>query len=123
MRSNHCRAFSTSWMSAASRGSPAPKNGGSPMHDCNRRAFLARRSMLAAGAALGAVALAPTGVSAKRTSGDFAVIDAALGEDVTNGAVLGVVAMGATPEGIVYDGAFGTANGETGAPMRDDTRF
>jgi methyl acetate hydrolase len=93
------------------------------MHDCNRRAFLARRSMLAAGAALGAAALAPTGVSAKRTSGGFAVIDAALGEAVTNGAVLGVVAMGATPEGIVYDGAFGTANVETGAPMRDDTVF
>jgi methyl acetate hydrolase len=93
------------------------------MHDCNRRALLARRSMLAVGAALGAAALAPTGVSAKRTSGDFAVIDAALGEAVTNGAVLGVVAMGATPEGIVYDGAFGKANVETGAPMRDDTVF
>jgi methyl acetate hydrolase len=42
---------------------------------------------------------------------------------VSNGAVLGVAAMGATSDGVVYDGAFGKANVETGAPMRDDTVF
>jgi CubicO group peptidase (beta-lactamase class C family) len=93
------------------------------MHDFNRRAFLARGSMFAAGAALDTAALQPTGAFAGRASGDFAVIDVALGEAVANGAVLGVVAMGATPEGIIYDGAFGKANVETGAPMRDDAVF
>jgi methyl acetate hydrolase len=51
------------------------------------------------------------------------VIDAVLGRAVSNGSVLGVAAMGATPDGVVYDGAFGNANVETGAPMRNDTVF
>ena len=50
-------------------------------------------------------------------------IDAVLDQAVSNGTVLGVAAMGATPDGVVYDGAFGKANVETGAPMRDDTVF
>ena len=55
--------------------------------------------------------------------GNFAVIDAALDAAVSIGAVLGVAAMAATPEGIVYDGAFGKANAETDAPTRNDTVF
>jgi methyl acetate hydrolase len=93
------------------------------MHDINRRALLTRGTMLAAGAAFGAGALHPTEGLARPTSGDLAALDAVLGQAASNGAVLGVAAMGATPDGVVYDGAFGKANVETGAPMRDDTVF
>jgi methyl acetate hydrolase len=93
------------------------------MHNTDRRAFLARGSMMAAAATLGAAPLKPTAALARPASGRFAAIDAALDEAVANGAVLGVTAMAATPDGIVYDGAAGKANIETGAPMQADTVF
>jgi methyl acetate hydrolase len=93
------------------------------MHNINRRTLLTQGTMLAAGAALGAGALHPTAGLARPASGDLAAIDAVLSQAVSNGAVFGVAAMGATPDGVVYDGAFGKANVETGAPMRDDTVF
>jgi methyl acetate hydrolase len=93
------------------------------MHDINRRALLTQGTMLPAGAALGAGALHPAAGLARPASGDLAALDAVLGQAVSNGAVLGVAAMGATPDGVAYDGAFGKANVETGAPMRDDTVF
>jgi methyl acetate hydrolase len=63
----------------------------------NRRAFLARGSLLTAGAALR--------------------------RGVKTGAATGVAAMAATPDGIVYDSAFGKVDVQAGTPMRDDTVF
>src|SRR6202047_3958354 len=91
------------------------------MPGINRRAFLARGSLLTAGAALGAGALLPS--VAWATPGAFAPIDAALRRGVKTGAVTGVAAMAATPDGVVYDGAFGKADVQAGTPMRDDTVF
>jgi methyl acetate hydrolase len=93
------------------------------MWNINRRNLLAGGSILAAGAALGAGAPQPAWARIRRGSANFTAIDEALDKAVTDGAVLGVAAMAATPEGIVYDGAFGKANAETGTPMRDDTVF
>ena len=92
------------------------------MHDIDRRSFLASGSKVAASTTPASSALQPVAALAL-PGGNFAVIDAALDAAVSIGAVLGVVAIAATPEGIVYDGAFGKANAETGAPMRDDTVF
>ncbi|OHT19105.1 serine hydrolase domain-containing protein [Edaphosphingomonas haloaromaticamans] len=92
------------------------------MHDMNRRAFLARGGMAAAGTALAAVPHAATAL-VRPAQGDFSAIDAALAGAVSDGSVLGVAAMAATSDGIVYRGTAGRANLETGAPMRDDSVF
>ena len=42
---------------------------------------------------------------------------------VESQAVAGVVAVGATTRGVVYEGCFGKANDNTGAPMTSDTVF
>jgi hypothetical protein len=84
------------------------------MHDMDRRDFLARGSLIGAGAA---AALVPAAALARPDSRDFGAIDAALEQAVKNGTVLGVAAMAATPDGIVYNGRAGKANIETGAPM------
>src|SRR2546421_12832749 len=85
--------------------SPGSTDGDLVMHDINRRAVLARTA-LAAGAALGASAFPPTAALA-RPAPNFAAIDAALGAAVSNGTVLGVAAIGATPDRVGHDGAFG----------------
>jgi methyl acetate hydrolase len=54
---------------------------------------------------------------------EHATIDQSLQQAVDNGTVAGVVAMGATQRGLVYEGAFGHANPETGAAMTSDTVF
>src|ERR1700730_116032 len=102
---------------------PRPEKRRFIMWHINRRDLLAGGSVLAAGAALGAGAPQRAWARTRRGSGNFTAIDEALGKAVADGAVLGVAAMAATPEGIVYGGAFGKANAETGAPMRDDTVF
>jgi methyl acetate hydrolase len=62
-------------------------------------------------------------MAAPVTPGNFVPIDAALRSAVENGDVSGVVAMGATPKGVVYEGAFGKANINVGTPMASDTVF
>src|ERR1700681_689423 len=52
-----------------------------------------------------------------------ATIDRSLQQAVANGTVAGVVAMGATQRGLIYEGAFGHANPQTGAAMTPDTVF
>ena len=93
------------------------------MYDMDRRSFLASGSMIAASATLASSTLQPVTALARPPRGNFAAIDAALDAAVSNGAVLGVAAMAATRDGIVYDGASGKANVETGAPLRDGTVF
>jgi hypothetical protein len=53
----------------------------------------------------------------------FATIDLFLRQAVDNGTVAGVVAMGATQRGLIYEGAFGHANPQTGTGMTTDTVF
>ncbi len=94
------------------------------MNDINRRSVLTAGSLLATAASFGVSrpalarrALPP--VSPAR----FNAIDTLLQNAVTAGDVAGVVAMGATADGIVYEGVSGPANAATGAPMRGDTVF
>jgi CubicO group peptidase (beta-lactamase class C family) len=53
----------------------------------------------------------------------YATIDRSLRQAVDEGSVAGVVAMGATQRGLIYEGAFGHANPRTGAAMTPDTVF
>jgi methyl acetate hydrolase len=53
----------------------------------------------------------------------FAPIDLALRNAVENGTVAGVVAMGATQRGLIYEGASGHANPAAGTAMTPDTVF
>src|ERR1700722_18703663 len=51
----------------------------------------------------------------------FATIDLSLRRAVDNGTVAGVVAMGTTQRGLIYEGASGHANPQAGAAMTPDT--
>lgn len=53
----------------------------------------------------------------------FATIDLALQQAADNGTVAGVVAMGATQRGLIYEGASGHANPQAGTAMTPDTVF
>lgn len=53
----------------------------------------------------------------------FAPLDLALRQAVDNGTVAGVVAMGATQRGLIYEGAAGHANPQAGTAMTPDTVF
>jgi CubicO group peptidase (beta-lactamase class C family) len=53
----------------------------------------------------------------------FEPIDAAMRNAVETGAVAGVVALGATTDGVVYEGAFGKADVRSGTAMSRDTIF
>jgi methyl acetate hydrolase len=95
-----------------------------------RRDVLKRASGLLAIAAGGGLTLETEGaeLTQKRDrmpAGDpaFGAIDRALREAVDKGAVAGVVAMAATQRGLVYEGACGHANAETGTAMTPDAVF
>jgi methyl acetate hydrolase len=53
----------------------------------------------------------------------FDSIDRALQQVVDKRAVAGVVAMGATQEGVIYEGAYGARNPQTREAMTPDTIF
>src|SRR5215471_6883994 len=90
---------------------------------------MARRTVLTGGAILAA----DTVLTAARPRAGFAwplgnpasfrALDAALRWAVDRGDVAGVVAMGATPKGIAYEGVFGKANIQQGTSMEPDTVF
>ncbi|MFL9981869.1 serine hydrolase [Paraburkholderia sediminicola] len=96
-----------------------------------RRDLLKRASGLLAVAAVGGL----TSIGAEAAEGHqerhrvlvsnpaFAAIDLSLRQAVDNGTVAGVVAMGATQRGLVYEGAYGHANPQTGTAMTPDTVF
>ncbi|SOE98356.1 CubicO group peptidase, beta-lactamase class C family [Burkholderia sp. OK233] len=96
-----------------------------------RRDLLKRASGLLAVAAVGGL----TGIGTEAAEGHqerhrvlvrnpaFAAIDLSLRQAVDNGTVAGVVAMGATQRGLVYEGASGHANPQTGTAMTPDTVF
>src|SRR3981081_4766937 len=89
---------------------------------------ITRRTMLQRGGvgvfvALDAVSPRLAGRPPAASSVRFKAIDAALRGGVSKNDVAGVVAMAATPKGVVYEGAFGKANVATGAGMTLDTVF
>ncbi len=93
-----------------------------------RRAFLSGATGSLAVAALGslpvrAFALGTSPDIPVRDGASFAAIDRVLQQAVAGKAVAGVVAMGATQEGLAYEGAFGSANIDTGTAMSPDTVF
>lgn len=96
-----------------------------------RRELLTRATGLLAVAAVDGLTSIETGAAEAHPAPDrvrvrnpaFATIDLALRQAVDNGTVAGVVAMGATQRGLVYEGASGHANPQTGTAMTPDTVF
>jgi methyl acetate hydrolase len=92
--------------------------------DIDRRTILRGGSLLAASsvaAGLGratAAATKPTG-----SSRQFGAIDAAMHRAIAAGTAAGVVAVGASMDGLIYQGSFGTADAHAGTPMSLDTVF
>jgi CubicO group peptidase (beta-lactamase class C family) len=85
-------------------------------------ALLSLGTQAAAGAQVsstpvGEPALAPASGAA------FAPIDRALQQAVEKRAVAGVVAMGATQDGVIYEGSYGSRNPQTHEAMTPDTVF
>jgi methyl acetate hydrolase len=93
------------------------------MESISRRTVLGRGGLLGVILAWDAARLAEAEAAAPARSRNFRVIDAAMEAGVSRGDVAGVVAVAATPNGIVYERGFGTANAATRAPMTVDTVF
>lgn len=94
-----------------------------------RRDLLKKASGLLAVAAAGGLTSLETGATEVHQQRDrvlvhnpaYATIDRSLQQAVDNGTVAGVVAMGATQRGLIYEGAFGHANPQTSSAMTPDT--
>lgn len=84
-----------------------------------------RRLLQGAGAMLAASTFSAPGFAAARSARRpaFGAIDRALQGAVDDGRVAGVVAMGATPQGIAYEGSFGRRDAAHGPAMSTDTVF
>src|SRR3984957_20769858 len=93
------------------------------MNHITRRTTLQRGGMVGAILVRHAVRPARAATTPAASSVRFKAIDAALRGGVSKNDVAGVVAMAATPKGVVYEGAFGKANVATGAPMTVGTVF
>jgi len=93
------------------------------MNDMTRRTLLTGGAILAAGTVLGAARRRAGFARPLGKPASFRALDAALRRAVERGDVAGVVAMGATPKGIAYEGAFGKANIQQGTSMEPDTVF
>ncbi len=93
------------------------------MNEMTHRTTLQRGGMRGAVVALDTVWPAPARAAPAASSRRFKAIDAALAAGVSRNDVAGVVALAATPSGLVCEGAFGTANAATGAPMTAGTVF
>jgi methyl acetate hydrolase len=92
--------------------------------DIDRRGILRGGSLFAVSsvaAGYGRAAAADTQIA--RSSRKFGTIDAAMRHAVDTGVAAGVVAVGASMDGLVYQGAFGTANAHAGTPVSLDTVF
>ena len=89
------------------------------MNDMTRRAVLTGGAALAGGRILEAAGLKPAFTTPTR----FGAVDKALHRAVEDRDVAGVVAIGATPNGIAFEGAYGKANIHQGTSMATDTVF
>jgi CubicO group peptidase (beta-lactamase class C family) len=85
--------------------------------------LLQRSSALGAVLALDVARPEPARAMTAASSHRFNAIDTDLAAGVFRNDVAGIVALAATPQGLIYEGAFGAANPETGAPMTADTVF
>ncbi|MFZ6647242.1 serine hydrolase domain-containing protein [Undibacterium sp. TJN25] len=83
------------------------------------RAFASPSALLASPLAGGAAANAGAGMGSR----NFASINQLLNRAVSDGVLAGVVAMGATDKGIIYEGAFGKRDAARGPAMSLDTVF
>jgi methyl acetate hydrolase len=93
------------------------------MNEINRRAVLAGGGLLAA-AQLGIGRTCATQArSIAGGIGRFKGIDRAMLSAIDAGSVAGIAVVGATRDGLVYEGTFGKANVATGAAMTPDTVF
>ncbi|WP_238812869.1 serine hydrolase domain-containing protein [Paraburkholderia sp. SG-MS1] len=94
-----------------------------------RRDLLKKAAGLMAVAAVGGLASQEAGATEVHQRRDrvlvhspaYATIDRSLQQAVDDGTVAGVVAMGATQRGLIYEGAFGHADRRTGSAMTPDT--
>lgn len=93
----------------------------------SRRAMLKGATGLFAAATLGGfastTAYAQSGTSSSARKRAFLAIDTALKGAVDRKDIAGVVGMGATDKGMVYEGAYGRANLDLGTMMSPDTVF
>ena len=92
----------------------------------NRRDILRNGCGLLAAASAGSIEpgrAASTMMGTAPRSNRFGAIDKALGRAVDAGVVAGAVAIGASAEGVVYEGAFGTADAHSKSPMLPNTVF
>ena len=85
-------------------------------------AIITRRRAMQAGAAAALASGVPLLWPAAARA-DKAKIDTVLSKGASSGDVPGVVAVAADDKGIVYEGAFGKRNLETGTAMTPDTMF
>jgi hypothetical protein len=79
------------------------------MNEFNRRDALAGGRLLAAATSLGCGRADAAQARVPPGTGRFKAIDATMRKAVDAGTVAGVVAIGATRRGIVYEGSFGKA--------------
>jgi methyl acetate hydrolase len=93
------------------------------MSQASRRTILQRGGLLTALLTLDAASPAFAATRPAASLRSARAIDAALRGGVARNDVAGVVAMGATRDGLVYEGTFGKSNVATGAPMSVDTVF
>jgi CubicO group peptidase (beta-lactamase class C family) len=92
---------------------------------------ISRRTILRSGGVLAAASAATAGLGRTSTaavrsvarSHRFDPIDTALRQAVAAGTVAGVVATGASADGVVYEGAFGKADVQAGTAISPDTVF
>ncbi|HMG50167.1 MAG TPA: serine hydrolase domain-containing protein [Inquilinus sp.] len=88
----------------------------------SRRTILRSSGLLAAASAASA-GLGRASAAALARSHRFEPIDLAMRQAVDAGTVAGVVAVGASADGVVYEGAFGKADVQAGTAMSPDTVF
>jgi methyl acetate hydrolase len=92
--------------------------------DIDRRAILRGSSLFAASSVAARFGgAAATDTQTARSSRKFETIDAAMRHAVDTGVAAGVVAVGASMDGLVYQGAFGKADAHAGTPVSLDTVF
>src|SRR5258707_14188442 len=93
-----------------------------------RRDLLKRASGLLAVAAVGGLTSIETDAAEEHQERNrvlirnpaFATIDLSLRQAVDNGTVAGVLAMGDTQRGLIYEGTFGHANPQTGQAIKPE---
>lgn len=89
-----------------------------------------RRTVLSGGGLLAAASAVPGGLSGLGTRtaqaavpARFNTVDASMRKAIEDGTAAGLVAVAASPDMVIYQGAFGKADTTAGTPMTADTVF